>query len=41
LAHISRLNYQGTSKKLNKFLANLPEWAKNGFCKYRREVKKI
>ena len=41
LAHVARLPTTGLSPEVSALITGLPEQAKNGFCKYRSEVKPI
>lgn len=40
-AHIVRLDTSKCSKKIQKLVKDLSELAKNGFCKYRDDVKPV
>lgn len=40
-AHIARLDISGCSKNVKTLVGNLPELAKNRFCKYRSDVEAI
>jgi hypothetical protein len=41
LAHVARLPTEGLSPEIAALITGLPELAKNGFCKYRNEVKPL
>jgi hypothetical protein len=41
LAHVARLPTEGLSPEVAALITGLPELAKNGFCKYRGEVKPL
>jgi len=39
--HMTRLDLSGCSEDIKNLVANLPELAKNGFCKYRPDVEAV
>ena len=41
LAHVARLPTAGLTPEVSALITGLPQQAKNGFCKYRSEVKPI
>ena len=40
-AHVARLPTQGLSPEVAELITGLPETAKNGFCRFREEVKPL